>query len=87
MDVAALKEIQWKGKGSIRNVKFAVHYSGNDRQGNRGVGFIVSKKARNRYWDFYSFLKRYVSYELKVNSITSHSLIYMHLQKIMRMKQ
>jgi len=45
MDVVALQEIRWKGKGSIRNVKFALHYSGNDRQGNRDVGFIVSKKA------------------------------------------
>ena len=39
MDAVALQEIRWKGKGSIRKVKF------NDRQGNRGVGFIVSKKA------------------------------------------
>ena len=45
MDVATLQEIQWKGKGSIRKVKFTLHYSGNDRQGNREIGFIVSKKA------------------------------------------
>jgi len=44
-DVAALQAIRWKGKGSVRKVKFTQHYSGNDRQGNGGVGFIVSKKA------------------------------------------
>jgi exonuclease III len=44
-DVVALQEIRWKGKGSIRKVKFTLHYSGSDRQGNRGVGFIVAKKA------------------------------------------
>ena len=46
MDVVALQETHWKGKGSIRKLKFTLHYSGNeDRQGNQGVGFIVSKKA------------------------------------------
>ena len=45
MDVATLQEIRWKGKGSIRKEKFTLRYSGNDREGNRGVGFIVSKKV------------------------------------------
>jgi exonuclease III len=46
MDVVALQEIRWKGQGSIRKSKFTIYYSGNeDRQGNQGVGFIVSKKA------------------------------------------
>ena len=46
MDVVALQEIRWKGKGSITKLKFTLHYSGNeDRQGNRGVSFTVSKKA------------------------------------------
>jgi exonuclease III len=45
-DVAALQEICWKGKGIIRKLKYTMYYSGNEnRQGNRGVGFIVSKKA------------------------------------------
>jgi hypothetical protein len=35
MDVVALKEIRSKGKGSIRKLKFTLHYSGNEeRQGN-----------------------------------------------------
>jgi exonuclease III len=41
MYVVALQEIRWEGKGSIRKVRFTLHYSGNDRQGNRGVGFII----------------------------------------------
>ena len=60
MNVVAPQEIRWKGKGSIRKVKFTLHYLGNDRQGNRGVGFIVSKKATRFYWDFHPFLKEYV---------------------------
>ena len=35
VDVVALQEIRWKGKGSIWKPKFTLHYSGNeDRQGN-----------------------------------------------------
>jgi len=46
IDAVTLQEIHWKGKGTIRKSKFTMYYSGNeDRQGNRGVGFIVSKKA------------------------------------------
>ena len=46
MDAVALQEIRCKGKGVIRKSKFTIYYSGNeDRQGNRGVGFIVSKKS------------------------------------------
>jgi exonuclease III len=46
MDVTALQEIRWKGNGIIRKLKYVMYYSGNEiRQGNRGVGFIVSKKA------------------------------------------
>jgi len=50
--LVALKEIRWKGKGSIRKVRFTLHYCGNDRQGNRGVGFIVSKKASRSVLEF-----------------------------------
>jgi exonuclease III len=46
MEVVALQEIRWKGRGSIRKSKYTLHYSGYDvRQGNRGVGFIISKKV------------------------------------------
>jgi exonuclease III len=46
MDVATLQEIRWKGNGIIRKLKYTMYYSGNEnRQGNRGVGFIVSKKC------------------------------------------
>ena len=76
MDVVALQEIRWKVKGSIRKVKFTLHYSGNDRQGNRGVGFFVSKKVL-----------RICTLRIKGTHITSHSLMYMHLQKILRMKE
>ena len=59
MDVVALQEIRWKGKGSIRNLKFSLHYSGNeDREGNRGVGIIASKKASRSLLGFSPIYER-----------------------------
>jgi len=87
MDVAALQEIQWKGESSIRKLKFTLHYSGNeDRQSNR-VGFIVSKKASRLVLGFSPICERVCTLRLKGNSMTSRSLMHMHLQKILRMKQ
>jgi len=65
MDVVALQEIRWKGKGSIRKVKFTLPYSGNDRQGNRGVGFIVSKKATRSELGFSPISQRICTLRIK----------------------
>jgi exonuclease III len=59
MDVVALQEIRWKGKGSVRKLKFTLHYSGNeDRQGNKGVGFIDYKKASRSVLGFSPICER-----------------------------
>jgi len=59
MDVVALQEIRWKGKGLIRKSKFNIYYSGNeDRQGNRGVGFIVTKKINRSVLGFSPICER-----------------------------
>ena len=45
LNVVALQEIRWKGKGYIKKQKFTMHYSGNeDRQGFQGVGFMTLNK-------------------------------------------
>jgi len=64
-EVAALQEIQWKGKGSIKKVKFTLHYSGNDRQGNWGVGFIISKKASKSVLGFSPIFERICTLRIK----------------------
>jgi exonuclease III len=46
-------------------VKFALHYSGNDRQCNRGVGFIVSKKARRSVLGFSPISERICTLRIK----------------------
>jgi len=65
MDVVALQEIRWQGKGSIRKVKFTLHYSGNDRQGNRGVGCIVSEKASRSALRFSPISERICTLRIK----------------------
>ena len=66
MDVVALQEIRWKGKGLIRKLKVTLHYSGNeDRQGNRGVGFIVSKKVSRSVLGFSSTCDRICTSKIK----------------------
>jgi exonuclease III len=56
MDGAAFQEICWKGKTSIRKLKCTLHYSGNEgRQGNQGVGFIVSKNTSRSVLGFSPF--------------------------------
>jgi len=54
-----------ESKGSIRKVKFTLHYSGNDRQGNRGVGFIVSKKASRSVLGFSPVSERICTLRIK----------------------
>jgi len=66
MEVVALHEIRWKGKSSNRKLKFTLHYSGNeDRQGNRGVGFIVSKKASRSVLGFSPICERICTLRIK----------------------
>ena len=66
MDVVALQEIRWKGKGSLRKLKFSLHYSGNeDSQGNRGVGFIVSKKVSRSVLGFSPICERICTLRIK----------------------
>jgi len=89
MDAVALQEIHWKGKGVIRKLKFTMYYSGNeDRQGNTGVGFIVSKKVNKSVLGFLPICKRIctVPCELKVNYIILYLFMCMRQLKIPRMK-
>jgi hypothetical protein len=46
-------------------VKFTLHYSGNDRQGNRGVDFIVSKKASSSVLGFSPISERMCTLRIK----------------------
>jgi hypothetical protein len=66
MVVAALQESRWKDKGLIRKSKFNIYYSGNeDNQGNRGVGFIVSKKINRSVLGFSPICDRICTLRLK----------------------
>jgi exonuclease III len=66
MDVVALQEIRWKGKGLISKSKFSIYCSGNeDKQGNRGVGFIVCKKINASVLGFSPICDRICTLRIK----------------------
>ena len=74
IDVIALHELCWEGKNSIRKLKFTLDYSGNeDKQSNRGVGFIFSKKASRSVLGLSPICERIHTLQLKgkFNNITS----------------
>jgi len=65
MDIVALQQIRWKGIGSIMKLKFTLLYSRNVRQCNRGVGFIVSKKASRSVLGFSPISERICTLRIK----------------------
>ena len=45
IDIIAI-QVRWKGSSKINNPKYTVYYSGAEKQGEHGVGFIVTKKLQ-----------------------------------------
>jgi len=45
--ITAIQEVRWKGSGKINKPKYTVYYSGAEKQGEHGVGCIVTKKLQN----------------------------------------
>ncbi|XP_057666796.1 craniofacial development protein 2-like [Diorhabda carinulata] len=52
VDVAAIQEIRWKEQGIINKKEYTLLYSGNEKQGQGGTGFIVRKKIKDNIIDF-----------------------------------
>jgi exonuclease III len=77
MDVASLQEIRWKCKSLIGISKFTLCYSGNkDRQGIRGVRFIVSKKAGKSVLGFSPICERICILRIKGKI---HNIIFVNV--------
>jgi endonuclease/exonuclease/phosphatase family metal-dependent hydrolase len=47
IDITAIQEVRWKGSGEINKQHYTVYYSGAEKQGAHGVGFIITKKMKN----------------------------------------
>ena len=59
MDIVALQEIRWKGKGIIKKPKFTMYFSGNEeRQGWQSVSFMVLKQVNKSVLGFYPVSER-----------------------------
>ena len=58
IEVAALQEIRWKGEGQICTPKYTFYYSGEEKQGRNGVGFIVAKSIKYNIIEFKTICPR-----------------------------
>ncbi|GLV41713.1 hypothetical protein CBL_20466 [Carabus blaptoides fortunei] len=48
VDIVAIQETRWKGQGEIRKSDFMLKYSGAEKQGQHGVGFIIMGKMKDK---------------------------------------
>ena len=66
MDMVALQEIRWKGKGDIKKKEFTMYFSGDEnKQGQHGVGFIVLKKMKKSVLGFNPVSERICTLRIK----------------------
>jgi len=47
LDITALQELRWKGYGRIRKPRYTLLYSGAEKQGEQGIGFIIKGSMEN----------------------------------------
>ena len=52
LDITALQEIRQKGYGRIKKPRSILFYSGAEKQGEQGVGFIIKRSLENSIIDF-----------------------------------
>ncbi|KDR23416.1 hypothetical protein L798_05387, partial [Zootermopsis nevadensis] len=66
MEIVAIQEIRWKNKGVINKANFSIYYSGkDDRQGECGVGFIVTRQMRKAVLAFTPVSERICTLRVK----------------------
>jgi exonuclease III len=52
LDITALQDIRWKGYGKIMKPRYLLLYSGVEKQGEQGVGFIIKRSLQRSIIDF-----------------------------------
>lgn len=52
IEIAALQETRWSKQGQINNDKFTILYSGEEKQGQNGVAFIIMGKTRDNIMEY-----------------------------------
>jgi len=69
IDITAIEEVRWKESGKINKPKYTVYYSGAEKQGEHGVGFIVTKILQNSCMGFEPICKRMCKLRIRGNFI------------------
>ena len=65
LDITALQEIRWKGYGRIKKPRYILLYSGAEKQGEQGVGFIIKRSLENSIIDFEPISSRLCKVRIK----------------------
>ena len=52
IEILALQETRWKGEGQIDRNNYTLLYGGEDKQGKRGTGFMISKTFKERILEY-----------------------------------
>ena len=65
IDVAAIQETRWQGRGEIDKKHFTVRYSGGENQGLYGVAFLIGGRLRNNVMEFKPINKRMAYLRIK----------------------
>lgn len=52
IEILALQEIRWSGQGAVDKKEYTLYYSGNEKQGRNGTGFMISETVRGRVISF-----------------------------------
>ncbi|KDQ71490.1 hypothetical protein L798_13017, partial [Zootermopsis nevadensis] len=66
MEIVAIQEIRWKNKRAINKAKISIYYSGKyDRQGECGIGFIVTRQMREAMLAFTPVSERICTLRVK----------------------
>ena len=81
LQVVALQEIRWKGKGQIKKDKYNLYYScKEDQTGHLGTGFIVKKEITKNVMGFEPINERICKIRLK-GKYHNTTLINIHVPK------
>jgi len=65
LDITALQEIRWKGYGRIKKPRYTLLYSGAEKQGELGVGFIIKRSLENSIIGFEPINSRLCTVRIK----------------------
>ena len=69
IDFVALQEVRWKGQGEINKLDYTLKYSGAEKQGKHGVGFVIMEKLKENIMEFNAINERLAYLRIKAKPL------------------